>query len=71
MKKRQIIDRIVFVLLILSGLDLGFLGLFQWDLIGTIFGHMSALTRVIYVLMGAAAVFRFIVWSKMKLKQSR
>ncbi len=71
MKKRHVIERIVFVLLILSGLDLGVLGLFGSDFIGAIFGQMSALSRVIYVIMGAAAVFRFIVWSKMKMKQSR
>lgn len=69
MKQNFVVDRIVFVLLLLAGLNWGFVGLFSWDFIGGIFGEMSVLTRIIYVLMGIAAIYRFIVWARMKAKK--
>lgn len=66
MKNHVVFDRIVLILLILAGLNWGFVGLFGWDFIGAIFGEMSGLTRVIYVLMGLSSVYRFICWARMK-----
>jgi uncharacterized membrane protein YuzA (DUF378 family) len=68
MKHRHIVERIVFVLLIISGLDLGFLGLFGQDIIGSVFGPMSFLSRLVYIVIGLAAIYRLVVWIRMKIK---
>lgn len=46
-----------FTLVIIGGVNWLLVGLFQWD-IGAIFGGMDSLiSRVVYVLVGAAAVY--------------
>jgi uncharacterized membrane protein YuzA (DUF378 family) len=45
------------VLLIVGGLNWGLVGLFQFDLVAAIFGGQgSILARIVYVLVGVAAV---------------
>ena len=47
---------VAFILLVVGGLNWLLAGLFQWDL-GQIFGGQdAAISRVIYVLVGLAAV---------------
>lgn len=66
MKNSHLVEMIVIILLVVGGLNWGFVGLFKWDLIASIFGEMSALTRIIYVLVGLAAIYRIVMWIKMK-----
>ncbi len=48
---------ISFVLLVIGGLNWLLVGLFGWD-IGQLFGGMDAvISRVIYILVGLAAIF--------------
>ena len=51
------VDLIVAALLIIGGLNWGLVGLFDFDLVAVIFGEMSALSRIIYILVGLAAVY--------------
>lgn len=44
-------------LVVLGGLNWGLIGLFNFDLVAELFGPMSSLTRLVYVLVGAAAVY--------------
>ncbi|MEO5690752.1 MAG: DUF378 domain-containing protein [Candidatus Saccharimonadales bacterium] len=46
------------VLLIVGGLNWGLLGAFDFNLVDTLFGEGSALTRIVYVLVGLAAVWK-------------
>lgn len=48
---------IAFWLLVIGGLNWGLVGLFQFDLVAAIFGDMSAVSRVIYTLVGLAALY--------------
>jgi uncharacterized protein len=48
---------IAFGLLIVGGVNWGLIGLFGFDLVAAIFGSMSPLSRVVYVLVGIAAVY--------------
>lgn len=48
---------IALILLIVGGLNWGLIGIFQWDLVATIFGNMSAISRVVYTLVGLSAVY--------------
>jgi uncharacterized protein len=46
------------VLVIVGALNWGLVGLFGLDLVAAIFGAGSALTRIVYVLVGASAVWQ-------------
>jgi len=56
------IDVIVAVLLIVGGLNWGLVGLFSFDLVATIFGDMSVISRIIYILVGVSALYQAILW---------
>ena len=57
MKKLNAFDWLAVVLVIVGGLNWGLVGIFNFDLVATIFGDMSGLARVVYALVGLAAVY--------------
>lgn len=52
---------IALVILIIGGLNWGLVGLFDYDLIAVLFGDQSVLSRIIYDLVGASAIYVAIV----------
>ncbi len=56
------IDVIAAILVVIGGLNWGLVGLFGFDLVATIFGEMSVLARVIYILVGISAVYQAVSW---------
>ena len=56
----KIVNTLTLVLLIVGGLNWGLVGLFGFDLVAAIFGEMSALSRVVYTLVGASALWQLI-----------
>lgn len=44
------------ILLIIGGLNWGLVGLADFDLVAAIFGEGSLLSRIVYVLVGLAAI---------------
>ena len=50
------INLITLVLLIVGGLNWGLVGLFDFDLVAALFGEMSALSRIVYALVGLSAL---------------
>ena len=55
---------ITLVLLIVGGLNWGLVGLLDFDLVAAIFGDMSLLARIVYVLVGVAALYQIIPLTK-------
>ncbi|NJP03892.1 DUF378 domain-containing protein [Candidatus Gracilibacteria bacterium] len=47
---------IILILIIVGGLNWGLVGIFNFDLVATIFGEMSPVSRVVYSLVGIASV---------------
>lgn len=45
------------VLVIIGGLNWGLVGLFNFNLVASIFGDASTLTKIIYDLVGLAALY--------------
>lgn len=45
------------VLLVVGGLNWGLVGAANFDLVATIFGEMSAISRVVYGVVGLSAVY--------------
>lgn len=56
----RVITTITLVLLIVGGLNWGLVGLFDFDLVAALFGEMSALSRIVYVLVGASALYQIL-----------
>lgn len=63
--KMNALDWIAMVLLIVGGVNWGLVGLFNFDLVATLFGTQSALSRVVYTLVGLAALYSIYTSSKM------
>ncbi len=59
------LDVIAAILLVIGGLNWGLIGFFNFDLIGMIFGSMSALTRLIYCAIGVSALYYIFQWNSM------
>lgn len=57
MNKLTILDLLALVLVIVGGLNWGLVGILNFDLVATIFGDMSALSRIVYALVGVGAVY--------------
>jgi len=56
----KIVNTLTLVLLIVGGLNWGLVGLFGFDLVAAIFGEMSPLSRVVYVLVGVSALWQIV-----------
>ncbi len=51
------IDIIALILVIVGAINWGLIGLFNFDLVATLFGAMSAISRIIYTLVGIAGLW--------------
>jgi uncharacterized membrane protein YuzA (DUF378 family) len=67
MKQHHVLDKIVFFLLIIGGLSWGIIGLFGMNLLGAIFCMAPGIARLVYILIGLAALYRLIVWVRAKM----
>jgi uncharacterized membrane protein YuzA (DUF378 family) len=54
------INLVTLLLVIVGGLNWGLVGLFNFDLVAALLGEMSALSRIVYVLVGASAMWQVI-----------
>lgn len=54
---KNALDWIALVLVIVGGLNWGLVGLFKFDLVAAIFGNLSAVSRVVYTLVGLSALY--------------
>lgn len=50
------LDKVAYVLLVVGGLNWGLVGAFDFNLVDELFGVESAVSRVVYVLVGLAAL---------------
>ncbi|MFH1972294.1 MAG: DUF378 domain-containing protein [archaeon] len=55
--EKNIVDWIALVLVIVGGLNWGLVGLFNFDLVATIFGSIALLQSLVYILVGIAALY--------------
>jgi len=56
---------IALILVIVGGLNWGLVGLLNLDLVAAIFGAMSVLSRIVYVLVGLSAVYILAISAKL------
>jgi len=55
--RRGALDRAALILLIIGGLNWGLVGAFEVNLVTVLFGPSSTLSRIVYILIGVAAVY--------------
>jgi uncharacterized membrane protein YuzA (DUF378 family) len=59
------IDWIALVLMIVGGLNWGLVGILDFDLVAALFGPMTGVSRVVYALVGLAAVWGLVMLAKL------
>lgn len=57
---------IAFILVVIGALNWGLVGIFNFDLVGFIFGTMSALGRIIYALVGLSGIYMIVMAANRK-----
>lgn len=57
MNKLSTLDWVALVLVVIGGLNWGLVGAMNLDLVSTIFGDMTVLSRIVYGLVGLSAIY--------------
>lgn len=53
----KMLHMVAFTLVVVGALNWGLVGLLDWNLVETLFGMDTMLTSLVYVLVGASAVY--------------
>ena len=68
----KVFNSIVLALVIIGAINWGCIGLFGLDLVGTLFGGTtSALSRIIFTIVGIAGIWAFSFFSKVDEESAR
>jgi uncharacterized membrane protein YuzA (DUF378 family) len=57
MGKLSVLDWICLILIIIGGLNWLLVGIFDFNLVAAIFGAMSIITKIVYILVGVGALY--------------
>jgi len=60
MGKFNVLDWIAFIVMVIGGLVWGLIGFFDFNLVTTIFGDETDISRIIYAIIGIAALYLLI-----------
>ena len=59
-------DVVTAVLLIVGGLNWGLWGGFHYDLVASLLGGYSPMSRIVYLLVGLSAVYQAVAWGRIQ-----
>ncbi len=59
--RMNFLDWLALILLIVGGLNWGLVGAFGIDLVASLFGEGSGISRIIYILVGLSAIWGFAI----------
>lgn len=68
MSKLKALDWIALILIVVGGLNWGLVGAFKFDLVAAIFGELSAISRIVYILVGLSAIYMLFMLGKLQKK---
>ena len=57
----NLLDWLALVLLIVGGINWGLVGAFDFDLVATLFGPGSMISRIVYIVVALAALWGFAI----------
>lgn len=63
--KMNALDVVAFVLTVVGGINWGLVGFFEYNLVDEIFGVGSGAARVVYAVVGVAALYSLVTFFKM------
>jgi len=55
------VKSIAWILVIIGGLNWGLVGLLNLDVVAAIFGALSTISRIVYILVGLSAIYLLVV----------
>lgn len=53
----KVIDKIALALIVIGAINWGLIGIFKFDLVATLFGEMSMISRIVYGLVGISGIW--------------
>jgi uncharacterized membrane protein YuzA (DUF378 family) len=65
MNKLTGLDLVALILIIVGGLNWLLVGIFSFDLVAAIFGSMSVVARIVYILVGLSAIYTLVNLGKL------
>ena len=64
--ERNWLDIVALILIIIGAINWGLIDFFRFDLIASLFGQLSAISRIIYAIVGIAGIYSLILFWKLK-----
>ena len=71
MKKMGTMEWIALILVVVGALNWGLVGALDFDLVATLFGDMSTVSRIVYVLVGLSGLYLLFAAMMKKDEQDR
>ena len=65
--ERNWLDITALILIIIGAINWGLIGFFEFDLISYFFGTYSAISRIIFAIVGIAGIYSLVLFWKLKL----
>ena len=65
MRRLDGIDWVAITLTVIGAINWGLIGLFKWNLVDTLFGTYSMISRIVYTLVGVSGLYLIYTASKM------
>ena len=62
----KVLDSIMLALIIIGGINWGLIGFFQFNLVDSLFGSFSLMSRIVYSLVGLASLYSISFFVKSK-----
>ncbi|MGN0153758.1 MAG: DUF378 domain-containing protein [Lachnospiraceae bacterium] len=59
------LDYTVLTIVLIGAINWGLIGFFDFDLVSTLFGQMSMLTRIIYAIVGIGGLYAISYYGRM------
>ena len=53
----KVIDTIALILVIIGALNWGLIGIFNFNLVDSLFGAMSVISKIVYILVGISGIW--------------
>lgn len=60
------LDYIALILVAIGAINWGLIGFFEFDLVRTIFGEMTWITRIVYALVGIAGLYSLSFFGRLR-----
>lgn len=64
--RRNWLDILSLILIIIGGINWGLVGFFKFDLVSFLLGDMSIFSRIVFAVVGIAAIYSLVLFWKLR-----